>query len=48
MGLLKVVVFDVLSSAPILVGLMALMGLLIQKKSAVKVITGTIKTIVGF
>lgn len=48
MELLKIIVFDLLGSAPILVGFMALVGLLIQKKSLDKVITGTVKTIVGF
>ena len=31
MALLKVIVFDLLGSAPILVGLMALLGLVLQK-----------------
>lgn len=48
MDVLKVIVFDLLGSAPILVGFMALLGLLLQKKPATKVISGTIKTIVGF
>ena len=48
MGILKVVVFDLLSSAPILVGIIALTGLLLQKQPADKVISGTLKTIVGF
>lgn len=48
MELLKVIVFDLLGSAAILVGIMALVGLLLQKKSPEKVISGTIKTIVGF
>lgn len=37
-----------LGSAPILVGLMALLGLVLQKKSVDRIITGTLKTIVGF
>ncbi|NLN41775.1 MAG: PTS transporter subunit IIC [Clostridiales bacterium] len=48
MALLKVIVFDLLGSAPILVGLMALLGLVLQKKSVDRIITGTLKTIVGF
>lgn len=48
MELLKVIVFDLLGSAAILVGIMTLVGLLLQKKSPEKVISGTIKTIVGF
>ena len=48
MEFVKVVVFDLLGSAPILVGVMSLIGLILQKKPATKVITGTVKTIVGF
>lgn len=48
MEFLKVVVFDLLSSAPILVGLIALTGLILQKQPADKVISGTLKTITGF
>lgn len=48
MELLKVIVFDLLSSAPILVGIIALTGLLLQKQPVDKVISGTLKTIVGF
>lgn len=39
---------DILSTPAILVGLMALLGLCLQKKPATDVIKGTIKTIVGF
>lgn len=48
MEILKVIVFDLLSSAPILVGIIALTGLLLQKQPVEKVISGTLKTIVGF
>ncbi|MCF1686187.1 PTS ascorbate transporter subunit IIC [Tetragenococcus halophilus] len=48
MEFLRVIVFDLLSSAPILVGVIALTGLLLQKESFDKVISGTLKTIVGF
>ena len=48
MGVIKVIVFDLLSSAPILVGVIALTGLVLQKQPADKVISGTLKTIVGF
>ena len=48
MSVLKFIVYDVLGQASLLVGLMALIGLLIQKKPAAQVITGTVKTIVGF
>lgn len=48
MEFVKVIVFDLLGQAAILVGLMSLIGLILQKKPATKVISGTIKTIVGF
>ena len=48
MDVLKVIVFDLLSSAPILVGIIALTGLILQHESVDKVISGTLKTIVGF
>ena len=48
MEILKIFVFDFLGSAPILVGLMALLGLILQKKRPEKIISGTLKTIVGF
>lgn len=48
MEVLKVIVFDLLSSAPILVGIIALTGLILQHESVDKVISGTLKTIVGF
>lgn len=48
MAVLEFIVYDLLSEAGILIGLLALIGLLLQKKPADKVISGTIKTIVGF
>ncbi|WP_027631411.1 PTS ascorbate transporter subunit IIC [Clostridium hydrogeniformans] len=39
---------DILSVPAVLVGLVALIGLVLQKKSASETITGTIKTIMGF
>ena len=48
MAVLQFVVYDILGEASLLIGLLALVGLLIQKKPAEKVIAGTIKTIVGF
>lgn len=47
MEFLEVIVNDVLGNAAILVGLFALVGLLLQKKSAGDVFAGTVKTIVG-
>ena len=41
-------IVDVLSQPAILVALIALIGLLVQKKSATVVTTGTIKTMLGF
>lgn len=48
MAVLQFVVYDILGEASLLIGLLALAGLLIQRKPAEKVIAGTIKTIVGF
>lgn len=42
------VILDILSVPAILVGLVALVGLIAQKKSAADTIKGTIKTIMGF
>ncbi|SKA93919.1 PTS system IIC component, L-Asc family [Caloramator quimbayensis] len=42
------VILDILSVPAILVGLVALVGLIAQKKSATDTIKGTIKTIMGF
>lgn len=41
-------ILDILSVPAILVGLIALIGLILQKKSASDVLKGTIKTILGF
>lgn len=48
MAVLEFIVKDILGQASILVGLVALVGLLLQKKSFDKVISGTLKTILGF
>lgn len=48
MEFLQFIVYDLLGEASILVGLMALVGLLLQKKSVSQIISGTLKTIVGF
>lgn len=47
MEIFKIIVVDLLGDSAILVGLMALIGLVLQKKPFNEVITGTIKTIVG-
>lgn len=47
MAFLDVLVNDILGNAAILVGLFALIGLLLQKKTAGEVFSGTVKTIVG-
>lgn len=39
---------DILSNAAILVGLLALVGLLVSKAAIADVVTGTLKTIIGF
>lgn len=48
MSFLKFIVFEVLGQASILVGLMALIGLVLQKKTPTQILVGTFKTIVGF
>lgn len=47
MAFLKVIL-DILSVPAILVGLVAMVGLIIQKKQSSQIIQGTIKTIMGF
>ena len=48
MEILNFIVFGVLGQASLLVGIISLVGLILQKKSATKVLSGTLKTIVGF
>ena len=48
MKVLEFIVYDIFGQAAFLLGLIALIGLLLQKKKASQVISGTIKTIVGF
>ncbi|MDX7987273.1 PTS ascorbate transporter subunit IIC [Xenorhabdus sp. 12] len=48
MGFFHFLINDVLSEPAILVGLIALLGLILQKKSITECITGTVKTILGF
>ena len=43
MAVLQFVVYDILGEASLLIGLMAMVGLLIQRKPAEKVIAGTIE-----
>lgn len=46
--MLDVIMKDILGTPSILVGLFALIGLLLQRKSAADVVSGTLKTIMGF
>lgn len=48
MEILNFIVFGVLGQASLLVGMISLVGLILQKKSATKILSGTLKTIVGF
>lgn len=48
MEVLKVIVYDLLGSSAVLIGLVAFIGLLLQKKELHVVFKGTIKTITGF
>lgn len=48
MAFLKFLMYDVLSVPAVLVGLVALIGLIAQRKSATDSIKGTLKTIMGF
>jgi PTS system ascorbate-specific IIC component len=46
--MLDLIMKDILGTPSILVGLFALIGLLLQRKSAANVVSGTLKTIMGF
>ncbi|KIL49389.1 PTS ascorbate transporter subunit IIC [Jeotgalibacillus soli] len=46
--MLDILMNDILATPAILVGLFALIGLLLQKKDASSIISGTLKTIMGF
>lgn len=48
MGVLKFIVNEILSQPVYLMGTMALVGLLVLKKSFSEILSGTLKTIVGF
>lgn len=47
MKILNFFVFQILSNETIFLGLVALLGLLLQRKSFPKVIDGTVKTVIG-
>ena len=47
-GILNFIVYDLLGTSSMLVGFIAMFGLILQKKKWDKVVIGTIKTIVGF
>lgn len=48
MAILDFIVFGVLGQASLLVGFMAMIGLIMQKKKLYQICTGTVKTVVGF
>lgn len=48
MGVLNFIIDNILTQAAIVIGLIALLGLILQKKSAGTVVSGTMKTILGF
>jgi len=48
MDILKTLVTDVLGNPAIMLGIVALLGLLVQKKSGPDILLGTVKTMLGF
>lgn len=46
--MLDIIMKDILGTPSILVGLFALVGLLLQKKSSADIVSGTLKTVMGF
>lgn len=47
-SMINFIVKDLLGQASVLIALIAMLGLLLQKKSAGKVAEGTFKTLLGF
>ena len=41
-------IVSLLDQPPIVVGIMALIGLVVLKKSTAQIVTGTFKTVIGF
>ena len=48
MAVLQCVVYEILGEASLLIGLLALIGLLIKKKPSEKIVAGMVKTNVDF
>ncbi|MFP3361293.1 PTS transporter subunit IIC, partial [Planococcus sp. SIMBA_143] len=46
--MIDIIMKDILGTPAILVGLFALIGLLIQRKNTGDVVSGTLKTVMGF
>lgn len=46
--MLQFLIYDVLGTPAILVGVISLIGLLLQKRAISEIIAGTLKTIMGF
>jgi PTS system ascorbate-specific IIC component len=48
MGIINFIIDNILTQASITIALIAMLGLLLQKKSAGQVISGSLKTLLGF
>lgn len=48
MGVVNFIINNVLTQAAVTIALIAMLGLLLQKKSVGQVISGTLKTLLGF
>ena len=48
MGVLDFIIKNILTQAAIIIGLIALLGLVLQKKPLGTVVSGTMKTMLGF